>query len=159
MQIATVVQLKKELQHRSEKELIELTLRLAKFKKENKELLTYLLFEADNESQYIENVKAEIDEQFEQVNTKSYRWVTKSVRKILRNCKKFIRFSKEKATEVEILLYFCEKLHNYKPYIRRSMVLGNILMRQTEVVRKKIEGLHEDLQYDYEQELNAILDA
>ena len=46
MKAATVAQLKKELQFKSQEEIMELCLRLARFKKENKELLTYLLFES-----------------------------------------------------------------------------------------------------------------
>ena len=61
MKTATVTELKKELKTRSQADLVELCLKLSKFKKENKELLTYLLYEADNELQYIVNVKSEID--------------------------------------------------------------------------------------------------
>ncbi|MEX0362048.1 MAG: hypothetical protein AB3N10_13795, partial [Allomuricauda sp.] len=61
MKASTIAQLKKELQHRSPDELLNLCLRLGRFKKENKELLTYLLFEADHEEGYIESVKAEVD--------------------------------------------------------------------------------------------------
>ena len=88
MKAVSVVTIKKELKHRSSEELTELCLRLSKFKKENKELLTYLLFESHDESGYIETVKAEIDEQFEGINTNSYFYIKKSVRKILRNIKK-----------------------------------------------------------------------
>ena len=49
MKAATVAQLKKELQFKSQEETMQLCLRLARFKKENKELLTYLLFESDSE--------------------------------------------------------------------------------------------------------------
>ena len=46
MKAATVHELKEELKHRSAAQLVELCNRLVRFKKENKELLTYLLFEA-----------------------------------------------------------------------------------------------------------------
>ncbi len=61
MKAASIQELKQELQHTSLKEITELCLRLARFKKENKELLTYLLFEAsDAESLYrkCENIYA-----------------------------------------------------------------------------------------------------
>ena len=61
MKAVTVKVLKDELVHRSPKEMLEICLRLSKFKKENKELLTYLLFEAGDEASYIESVKREID--------------------------------------------------------------------------------------------------
>ncbi len=49
MKPATLAQIKKELNMRSSDELLQLCLRLGRFKKENKELLTYLLFEAEDD--------------------------------------------------------------------------------------------------------------
>ena len=149
MKTATIAQLKKELQFKSDEELLQLCLRLARFKKENKELLTYLLFEADNEAGYIENVKSEIDEQFSLINTNSFFYIKKSIRKILRTLKKFIRYSGNKETEVELLLYFCEKLKDFQPSIRRNTTLMNLYERQLTYIEKKITALHEDLQYDF----------
>lgn len=156
MKAATVSQLKKELQHRDPDEILQLCLRLARFKKENKELLTYLLFEADSEEGYIETVKAEVDEQFELINTNSYFYIKKSVRKILRTLKKYIRYSGNKETEVALLLYFCEKLKDFSPSIRRNTTLMNLYERQLVFIEKKIALLHEDLQYDYGQILNEL---
>ncbi len=62
MKAATINELKQELEHLSAAELKELCLRLAKFKKENKELLTYLLFEAHDTEAYSRSVKEEMDE-------------------------------------------------------------------------------------------------
>ena len=88
MKTATVTELKKELKTRSQEDLVEICLKLSKFKKENKELLTYLLYEADNEPLYIINVKQEIELQFLEINRKTPYFIKKSVRKILRNTKK-----------------------------------------------------------------------
>ena len=49
MKIESIVTIKKELKHLPKEELIELCLRLGKFRKENKAMLTYLLFQADDE--------------------------------------------------------------------------------------------------------------
>ncbi|MBT8186106.1 MAG: hypothetical protein KJO73_00285 [Croceitalea sp.] len=156
MKAATVVQIKKELQHRNPTELLELCLRLSKFKKENKELLTYLLFEAHDESGYLETVKAELDEQFSLINTNSYFYIKKSVRKILRTLKKYARYSGKKETEVELLIYFCQKLKDFTPSIARNTTLVNLYERQLIYLDKKIAALHEDLQYDYGQLLNDL---
>ena len=149
MKAATVVQIKKELQQRNPEELLELCLRLSKFKKENKELLTYLLFESDHEAGYIEGLKAEIDQEFTSINTNSYFYIKKSVRKILRNVKKHIRYSGNKETEVVLLLYFCKKLQAFTPSITRNTTLLNLYERQLLFVEKKITLLHADLKYDY----------
>ena len=156
MKAVSIVTIKKELQHRSSDELIQLCLRLARFKKENKELLTYLLFESHNETSYIESVKNYMDEEFKTINTDSYFYIRKSVRKILRNIKKFVRYSQKKETEVELLLYFCQKLKNFKPSIKRSTQLQNMYNRQILLSKKIISSLHEDLQYDYNIMLEDI---
>ena len=130
-------ELKQELKGRSQEDLLKLCLRLSKFKKENKELLTYLLFEAPNEANYVEGIKAEIQQEFQQINKKSYYLIKKSVRKILRNVKKYIRYSKKKETEVELLLCFCSELKRMSPPIHRSIPLKNIFKRQIEVIKKQ----------------------
>jgi len=156
MKAAGVKEIKAELKTRTSKELEELCLQLSRFKKENKELLTYLLFESSDEAHYIKNVKMEVDGQFEQINTQSYYFIKKSVRKILRNIKKYIRYSKKKETEVELLLYFCRKLKAASPSIQNNTVLFNIYSRELEGVKKKINNLHEDLQYDYGIEIESM---
>jgi len=156
MKAVSVKQLKIALNNCSQSEMIELCLNLSKFKKENKELLTYLLFEADFEEGYIETVKLEIDEQFELINTKTYYFIKKSIRKILRIIKKYIRYSKKKETEIELLLYFCQKLKAFKPSIKNNTVLKNIYIREVDAIKKKLLLLHEDLQYDYNLELEKL---
>ncbi|QED38699.1 hypothetical protein FK178_13680 [Antarcticibacterium arcticum] len=156
MKAATVSQLKKELSFRSPGELLELCLRLSKFKKENKELLTYLLFESLDEEEYIQNIKTEIDLEFNAINTKNFFFIKKSVRKILRNIKKYSRYSLKKETEAELLLYFCSKLKDFKPSIKRNTTLLNLYQRQLVAVKKIISALHEDLQYDYELEVEEL---
>ncbi|RYF92864.1 MAG: hypothetical protein EOO02_24650, partial [Chitinophagaceae bacterium] len=64
MKAATVHDIKQELLHLSASKLTEICLRLAKFKKENKELLTYLLFDAGDEAGYVASVKNEMEEGF-----------------------------------------------------------------------------------------------
>jgi hypothetical protein len=157
MKTASVTELKKELQLRTDTELVELCLKLSKFKKENKELLTYLLYEANNEQQYILNIKKEIDLQFIEINRKSTYIIQKNVRKIQRNVKKYIRYSKQKETEVELLLHFSHLLNDLMTNVQ-SGVLFNIFNRQIFVLKSKIKGLHEDLQFDYEREMENLLE-
>ncbi|MCH2020835.1 MAG: hypothetical protein MK207_00035 [Saprospiraceae bacterium] len=156
MKTATVKELKTELSNCKPIELLQICLRLSKFKKENKELLTYLLFEASNEAQYIENVKIVLATQFSEVNTKSYYYIKKSVRKILRNCKKYIRYSQKKETEVDLLIYFCTELKKIRPSMVNSVQLHNIYKRQLKIIRNTVSQLHEDLQFDYNEELNEL---
>ncbi|MDO5980729.1 hypothetical protein [Flavivirga spongiicola] len=156
MKAVTLREIKQELNTLSTQEIQELCLRLSRFKKENKELLTYLLFESHNESGYIESVKSYVDAEFELINRDSYFYIRKSVRKILRNVKKYIRYSQNKETEVELLLYFCQKLKDFSPSIKRSVQLQNMYNRQILLSKKIISNLHEDLQYDYNLMLDDI---
>lgn len=149
MKAVSLKEIKQELNSLSTSEIQELCLRLSRFKKENKELLTYLLFESSDEGGYISSIKGYIDEEFDLINIKSYFYIRKSVRKILKNIKKYVRYSQKKETEVELLLYFCEKLKNFSPSIKYSVQLQNTYNRQILLIKKIISGLHEDLQYDY----------
>jgi hypothetical protein len=155
---ASIKELKLELSLRSRSELLELCLHLSKFKKENKELLTYLLYEASDESAYAESVKREVEQLFEQVNKRNTYFIKKSVRKILRVIKKYIRYSGKKETEVELLLCFCIELKKLSSSMKENTVLNNIYSRQIEAIRKAITSLHADLQFDYESELTKITD-
>ena len=106
MKTATVKQLKDELNDNSHQELVDLCLRLSRFKKENKELLTYLLFETHDEQGFIEGVKTEISEEFQEINTASYHYIKKSVRRILRRIKTYIRYSKTKRNRDTVIIAF-----------------------------------------------------
>lgn len=158
MKTTSIVQIKKELQHLNNDELIDLCLRLTRFKKENKSLLTYLLFEAHNEEQYIASVKESLNQEFQSINTDSYFYIKKSVRKILRQLKTYARYSLKKETEVELLLYFCAELNEISPNIHQNITLSNLYERQIIALEKKITTLHEDLQFDFRSQIEALRD-
>jgi hypothetical protein len=75
--------LKKALLVLNATELTEICLRLAKYKKENKELLAYLLFDANEPMNYAEDVKSFLIADFIAIQ-KHYFYSTKSLRKIIR---------------------------------------------------------------------------
>ncbi|PKR80150.1 hypothetical protein CW751_11650 [Brumimicrobium salinarum] len=158
MKTESIANIKKELKHLPNEELINICLRLGKFKKDNKALLTYLLFLADDEENYVQEIKNSIDEQFEMMNTNSYFYMKKTIRKILKQIKQYVKFSKIKATEIELLVYFCEKLNNLKPSIFENRMLTNLFDRQILLVLKKLDQLHEDLQYDFTIRLDEFID-
>jgi hypothetical protein len=149
MKAATINELKQELLSNPPAKVTELCLRLARFKKENKELLTYLLFEAHDTTAYIENIKTEMEKQFEDINKSNAYFVKKTLRKILRMASKFIRYSGLPAVEIELLIYFCNKLNNLETSLKSNPVIFNIYQFQVKKINKTIATLHEDLQYDY----------
>ncbi len=91
------------------------------------------------------------------VNRKSYYLIKKSVSKILRNTRKYIRYSKKKRTEVELLIYFCKKLKGLYPSIQKRAGLINLYDRQIENIIKNISMLHEDLLGDYDSDLEELI--
>lgn len=156
MKTASLTEIKKELKTLSEPELLELCLKMARFKKESKEYLTYLIFESLDEESFVESVKAFIEDEFENINNQNFYLVRKSVRKILKNLKKFIRFSKLKETEAKLLLHFCRKLQELSPSIRRNTTLLNTYWKQLELAEKAIDKLHPDLQFDFNEEVEDL---
>ena len=129
---------------------------MARHKKENKELITYLLFEAHNQEQYIKNVKEEIDNAFSKINISNLYLAKKSLRKILRTSNKFIRFAASKATEVEILLHYCTNFKGLKKIWSKSTALTNLYNSQLKKIESSVAAMHEDLQHDYLNELQRL---
>ena len=157
MKAASLHELKQELTHLPPKELLELCLRLGRFKKENKELLTYLIFEAHDERSFIENVKAHIEEEFAAIPKDNNLYlIKKSLRKVLRTIIKYIRFTGSKIVEVELLLYYCKTLKQSGVPIHKTVALTNLYEAQLKKIRKALPSLHEDLQYDYNREVEGL---
>ena len=149
--------IKSELEQYSTKELITIITTVAKFKKENKELLTYLLFNSKDEADYIKEVKLEIDTTLEPVNRYNARFMLKLIRKTLRLTRKAIKFSGKPETEVQLLLHFCSVLKKKDLPCNRLKALDSIVDRLVLNITKSIKLLHEDLRYDYSIELREIL--
>jgi hypothetical protein len=156
MKAASISEIKKELQASANPRLVELCLRLAKFKMENKELLTYLLFEEDDTVGYIQNVKTEIDLLFDGINKSHVYFVKKTLRKILRTINKYSRYSALASVEAELLIHFCRQMQSLGISIERNTVLKNIYQNQLMRINKVLASLHEDLQYDYRKEMAGL---
>jgi len=149
MKAASLNDIKKELKNADEDTLRELCLRLGKYKKENKEFLTYLLFEAEDESAYTENVKSDIDELFAEVNKANIYFAKKNLRKILRMVNKQVRYSGIRQTELDLRIHFCTGMKNTGIRFSSSQVLLNIYNGQLKKIHAALTKLPEDLQYDY----------
>jgi hypothetical protein len=148
MKAFSLKELKAELSTLSPVEVTEICLRLAKYKKENKELLAYLLFNAGDEASYVVEVKAQMDEQFVGVNQSNLYLTKKMLRKILRTTNRFIKYSGVKQTEVELLLYFCNKVVSSGIPFHSNKALDNLYQRLIIRIQKSISMLHEDLLHE-----------
>lgn len=157
MKAATILDLKRELNNKSVKEISELCLRLSRYKKENKELLTYLLFEAENEAEYIQSVKKEITEKFGEIPTHhGFYFKMKMIRKILRITKKYMRYSGIEATEVALLVHFCKSLNELGVSKTGSVALTNLYVSCVKKISSTLEKLHEDLQFDFREDIENL---
>ena len=157
MKSAGASEIKKELDRLSVIELKALITRLARFRKENKELLHYLLFEAQDEEEYVSRLKDEIDLRLAEVNVHSPYYIAKSLRKILRFITLQSRYSGKAETEVQLLLYFLQAWQSRGGTFFRSTALKGIYDRQIIKIQKKIGALHADLQFDYSCELENLI--
>lgn len=156
MKAATAHEIKKELKEMDRETLIQLCLRLSRFKKENKELLTYLIYESENEASYIDSIKVEVEELMKTARNHSLYLTKRSLRKIIRYIDRFIRYSGKKETETEVRLHFLQQIKASGIPVYRSRGLVNLYNGQVKKINASIEKLHEDLQYDYRIELDKI---
>ncbi len=156
MKIASINEIKQELVHLDKKELLEICLRIIKYKKENKELATFLLFEAEDVQTYLLNVKEYINEQFEEINKSNLYFAKKSLRKILKNTNKYIKHTSLKEAEATLLIYYCSKIKTSGIKINKSAALTNIYNNQLKKIDAVIAALHADLQYDYAKEVELL---
>lgn len=155
MQVSSLQEQKKELKQLEASELVELCMRLGRYKKDNKELLNYLLFHQQDPAAYTEHIKNYLQADFKNLNMHSY-YTVKSLRKILRVIGRQAKYLNFPQFEIELLLWFCTNYLEKVDLRSNNKVLQNIFLRQTEKIGKLMAKLHEDLQHDYRNEIDKI---
>jgi HPt (histidine-containing phosphotransfer) domain-containing protein len=156
MKASSINEIKKELRLLDADALQELCMRLAKYKKENKELLSYLLFEAHDEQAYVGNIKAEIELLFKSLPHNNVYYVKKYLRKILRYANRQIKYSSVKQTEVEIRIFFCQQIKEANVPLHQGTVLYNLYQQQLNKINTVINKLPEDVQFDFENDMATL---
>lgn len=156
METAPLAEIKKELKLLSPQQLQDLVIRLARFKKENKELLSFLLYESFNQKAFVQGVKEEIDSQFSQINKSSSFAAKKTLRKTLRNTNKYIRFSGIKEVELELLIYFCTRMKHAGFRNSAGRAVQILYHNQVKRIKKVHSALHEDFQSDFDEEIKSL---
>ena len=154
---ASIKEIKSELQELDADVLQSICLRLSKYKKENKELMNYLLFEANDEQGYINRVNEEIENQFKDLPAGNVYYIKKNLRKILRFVNRQVRYSAIKKTELEVRIFFCAQVKKAKVPLHSNVVLNNLYQQQIKKINALLGSLPEDLQADYESDLRLIL--
>lgn len=155
MKAAGTKQIKEELKLLPAKEVMELCLRLARFKKENKELLSYILFDSADTQGYIDTIKREISDEFAALPSSRY-FIKKGLHSISKNITKYSRYIGTKEAEAELRLHFCRTMKLYGMESHKHQATMNIYKSQLDKIQSLIHDLHEDLQWDFQKELNEL---
>jgi hypothetical protein len=156
MKAAGISEIKQELMSLSQKKILELCLQLAKYKKENKELLSYLLFDANNHQAFIDNVKKQVDEYFTELPKTNWYFTKKSLRKILRIITKYSKYISTKEAAIELLIHFCLKLKVSGILFLKNQAALNLYDLQLKKINTLMQSVHEDLNYDYKKQLEQL---
>ena len=90
------------------------------------------------------------------INKSNMYFVKKTLRKILRTTNKYTRYSGLATVEIELLIYFCTSMKVLDILINNNPVLFNIYQNQLKKINKTMATLHEDLQYDYQREIDKL---
>jgi hypothetical protein len=78
------------------------------------------------------------------------------LRKILRYINRHIKYSTSDETDLELRIYFCEKVKSAKIPLGTSAVLFNLYQGQLKKICTIVTKLPEDLQNDYARAIHAI---
>jgi hypothetical protein len=156
MKTASLNELKQELLALPPKKVLEICLKLAKFKKENKELLSFLLFDAGNEHGYVESIKREIDEHFTELPRSNWYTTKKSLRKILRLISRYSKHVSAKESEVDMLIHFCTKMKVLEDTYPYNQAFSNMYLQQLKKLNTLVELIHEDIRYDYQRQIEQL---
>jgi hypothetical protein len=156
MKAASLNEIRKELVNLDQAALTQLCVSLARYKKDNKELLSYLLFEAGNEDAYITEVKHDLDNLFDTLPKGNVYFIKKGMRKILRLLNKQIKYSGIPQTELDLRIYLCRKIRSAGIPLHHGTVLYNLYQQQIKKIHGVLSKLPEDLQFDYAGELEKI---
>ncbi|MBN8694848.1 MAG: hypothetical protein J0L69_16760 [Bacteroidetes bacterium] len=157
MKSGSLNEIKKELQELEPNRLAELCISLAKYKKENKDYLDYLLFESHDKDGFVSQVKQEIDLLYSEINPDMNLYYAKNIlRKILRITNKYIKYVGDKSVAVDLHIYYCRKLIESRLPIEKSARLVNLKTAEIKKIKTLLIALHPDLQYDYIKELEEM---
>lgn len=156
MKIPSLAALKKELTYLNEQELSSLIVELSKFTRDNKAFLYFKLNEKDQPNLFVDSVKEELAELFQTANTTSFYLTKKSAQGIRRKLNKALKFSTNKTDQIELILFFCDKMKTYGYLKFNHPVISKLFQMQIQKAEKLILKLEDDLQYDYIQLLEQI---
>lgn len=157
MKAATLAQIKKELGTVSPQKLMALTLKLIKYKVENKELISYLLFDEDDQASYISDIKSEVTDLLSEIGHMTPYISKRTMRKTLKAIAKYVKYTGSKEVEAELYVHFCKIIKEQKINKYTHKAVLTIYLNTVEKIRKSLPNVHEELRHDYELEIVTLL--
>ena len=77
---------------------------------------------------------------------------------MLKNITRYSRYMGEKEPETELRLHFCRTMKQYGLASHKHQATMTIYTTQLDKIQSLITQLHEDLQYDFQKEMNELID-
>jgi hypothetical protein len=149
--------IRQELKTLSEKRLAELCLSLAKYKKENKEFLGYLLFDEHRRQDYVSEAKHEIEDLIAEVDIHQNLYYTrKNLRRILRQVNKHCKFMRDAGAAAELRIRFLRSLRDSGIPYRKHLQLENLYEGELRKIKQLVDSVHEDLQADFRSDIREL---
>ncbi|HPI54577.1 MAG TPA: hypothetical protein PLU10_07770 [Chitinophagaceae bacterium] len=151
-----LINIRKEMSSLSHKEISELCIRLIRYKKENKELADYFLFEKHQEHSYLLSAKSEIQSLFGNIQTLQPYLVKKSIRKIIRLAERYSKYAANPIIFLELYLEIMQQMREHFPQWNQLEPLVKIAQSLEKKSMRLLPKLHEDLQFDYNARLEIF---
>ena len=155
MHLFSLQEQKKELHQLSKTELEAICLRFARFKKENKELLEFVLFHQGDPQAYADALKTDLADVFKSLTGANYS-DAKKLRKITKALNKHAKYMQNPTLEADLWIWFCYTYCYSLAAKSTAQVIRNFFAKAVIKVEKIQYKLHEDLAFDVAQELEKI---
>lgn len=156
-------ELKEAICQMPEKEKDKLLLRLVAKDELLVAKLEHQLFGDENETRALaEEIKEEIDKMVS-FNHGTPGWLMMAMRSENGDITRHVKITKDKIGEIELTLYLLSQTFKKQKdflvkYAYRADTFGGYVCKRTDFVLKKLIKLHPDLQFDYKNDVEFILD-
>jgi hypothetical protein len=104
----------------------------------------------------VSSLKLEIDELLSSIEKGPISPIKKQIRRVIRLINRHVKYIGTKVSHVELLLHLCEQLKEHEQDLLSSSKIYSLYELQLNKVRKLLPAVDDDLQYDYEQKINAL---
>lgn len=151
-----IAEIKKAVSYLDEQELRALLMDIIGFSTDNKRFAYFKLHEQQDEQFFlVESKEFLLQEFFKAVNTNFWTG-KKSLQKLRSTLNKLLKFTKRKDFQLELILYFCQQAKEFGYLSYKHPVIDNLYATQLRKAESLISKLHEDLQYDYQQQVEEL---